>query len=347
MAFRGVPVIERFYSLKGLALPAGLATLAVVALLMWFFVQIHQPYQGYPEPSRIVLIERGWTLPRIAEALHSQGIIQSSSIFRWYVWLAFEPSSLKAGEYQFEGPHNLPAVLEKLLLGQVHHYRITIPEGLILEEVAERLTENGFGEENQFLEAMKEIDRIRDWDPAAEINLEGYLFPDTYFFPRGVKEGAIVRSMIESFRQTWTPEHSRRARELQLSIREVVTLASLIEKETALDQERPLVSAVFHNRLQQNLKLACDPTVIYAVKQVKEFDGIIHQSDLDLDSPYNTYLYPGLPPGPIANPGLESIEAALYPAQVDYLYFVSTNDGSHYFSNNYRDHNRAVQQYQR
>ena len=153
--------------------------------------------------------------------------------------------------------------------------------------------------------------------------------------------------MIESFRQTWTPEHSRRARELQLSIREVVTLASLIEKETALDQERPLVSAVFHNRLQQNLKLACDPTVIYAVKQVKEFDGIIHQSDLDLDSPYNTYLYPGLPPGPIANPGLESIEAALYPAQVDYLYFVSTNDGSHYFSNNYRDHNRAVRQYQR
>lgn len=347
MAFGGVPVKERFYSLKGLALPAGLAILAIAALLVWFVVQIHQPYQGYPEPSRIVLIERGWTLPRIAEVLHSQGIVRSSSIFRWYVRLALEPSSLKAGEYQFEGPHNLPAVLEKLLLGQVHHYRITIPEGLTLEEIAERLTENGFGEEKQFLKAMQEIDRIRDWDPAAERNLEGYLFPDTYFFPRGVKESEIVKSMIDYFRQTWTPEHSQRARELKFSIREVVTLASLIEKETGLDRERPLVSAVFHNRLRQNLKLACDPTVIYAVKQVKEFDGVINQSDLDLDSPYNTYLYPGLPPGPIANPGLESIEAALYPAQVDYLYFVSTNDGSHYFSNNYRDHNRAVQRYQR
>ena len=127
----------------------------------------------------------------------------------------------------------------------------------------------------------------------------------------------------------------------------VVTLASLIEKETGLDRERPLVSAVFHNRLQQNLKLACDPTIIYAVKLVKEFDGIINQSDLELDSPYNTYLYPGLPPGPIANPGLKSIEAALYPADVDYLYFVSANDGSHVFSTDYRDHNRAVAKYQR
>ena len=319
----------------------------MAALLLWFIIQIHQPYQGYPEPSRMVLIERGWTLSQIAEALGSQDIIRSSSIFQWYVRLALEPSSLKAGEYRFEGRRNLPAVLEKLRLGQVHHYRITIPEGLTLDEIAQRLAENGFGDEDKFLQAMQGIDLMGDWDPAADRNLEGYLFPDTYFFPRGVDEQEIVRSMVNYFRETWPPDYFQRAQELELSIREVVTLASLIEKETGLDRERPLVSAVFHNRLQQNLKLACDPTIIYAVKLVKEFDGIINQSDLELDSPYNTYLYPGLPPGPIANPGLKSIEAALYPADVDYLYFVSANDGSHVFSTDYRDHNRAVAKYQR
>jgi UPF0755 protein len=347
MVFRGVSVKERLQSLKGLALGAGLACWAIAFLLLWFIIQIHQPYQGYPESSRIVRIERGWSAPQIAEALNSQGIIRSSSLFQWYVRLVFEPSSLKAGEYQFEGPKNLPAVLEKLRLAQVYHYRITIPEGWTLEEIAERLAKNGFGDQEKFLQAMQAIDLMGDWDPVADQNLEGYLFPDTYFYPRGMGEQEIVRSMVKSFRETWTPEHSQRAQELGLSIRKVVTLASLIEKETGLDRERPLVSAVFHNRLQKNLKLACDPTVIYAVKLTKEFGGVIKQSDLDLDSPYNTYLYPGLPPGPIANPGLKSIEAALYPADVDHLYFVSRNDGSHIFSTDYRDHNRAVAKYQR
>ncbi len=153
--------------------------------------------------------------------------------------------------------------------------------------------------------------------------------------------------MVRTFRRLWTAERSRRAREIDLSMREVITLASLIEKETGLARERPLVSAVFQNRLRRNVRLACDPTVIYAVKRVKEYDGVINQSDLNLDSPYNTYLYPGLPPGPISNPGMESIDAALYPADVNYLYFVSTNDGSHFFSSNYRNHRQAVRQYQR
>ena len=138
-----------------------------------------------------------------------------------------------------------------------------------------------------------------------------------------------------------------RARELNLTVREVITLASLIEEETGLAEERPLVSSVFHNRLKRNLKLACDPTVIYAVSLAKEFDGIIHRSDLEFDSPYNTYLYPGLPPGPISNPGMAAIEAALYPAEGDFLYFVSKNDGGHVFSSSYRDHRRAVARYQR
>jgi UPF0755 protein len=157
----------------------------------------------------------------------------------------------------------------------------------------------------------------------------------------------VILSMISNLRKLWTQEKADQARELDLTLREVLTLASLIEKESGLESERNLVSAVFHNRLKIGMKLASDPTVIYAVKRIKEYDGIIHRSDLQLDSPYNTYLYPGLPPGPIANPGLASIKAALHPADVDFLYFVSKNDGSHFFSRHFRDHNRAVQQYQR
>ncbi|MEE2821678.1 MAG: endolytic transglycosylase MltG [Acidobacteriota bacterium] len=325
----------------------GLIALPIAVLLLWFVSQVTLSYKGYPGPSRIVLIERGWTLQKIADTLNSQGIIHSSHVFRWYIQLAFDPSSLKAGEYQFEGPQNLSAVFKKIRSGKVHHRRITIPEGLTQKEIAKRLEAKGFGDEDKFLQAMKKTDLINDWDPLAKQNLEGYLFPETYFFNREADEQKIVQSMVDYFRQHWTTAHSIRSEELNLSIREVVILASLIEKETGLDRERSLISAVFQNRLKQNLRLASDPTVIYAVALIKEFDGIIHQSDLNLDSPYNTYIYPGLPPGPISNPGLRSIEAVLYPADVDYLYFVATNDGAHFFSDNYQDHSRAVEKYQR
>lgn len=339
--------MQRLERLPGLALLGGLVCLTTGTALLWWMIQIYHPYQGHKEPSQLILIQRGFTLPQIAGTLESHGIVRSSLIFQWYARLAYDPASLKAGEYRFEGPQNLPAVMAKLRAGLVYHHRITIPEGMTLDEIAERLADNGFGEREKFLQAMQQVDLIADWDPAADKNLEGYLFPDTYFFTRSMSEEEIVQAMVNDFREAWTPKHFQRANELDLTIREVITLASLIEKETGLTRERPLISAVFHNRLRQNLKLACDPTVIYAVKLVKEFDGVIHQSDLNLDSPYNTYLYPGLPPGPIANSGLESIEAALHPTDVNYLYFVSTNDGAHFFSTNYRDHSRAVARYQR
>jgi UPF0755 protein len=193
---------------------------------------------------------------------------------------------------------------------------------------------------------MGNTEAIADLDPEAQ-NLEGYLFPDTYYLTRGMNEVEIVQSMIDGFRSVWSKEYDVRSRELAMTVREIITLASLIEKEAALPHERDLVSAVFHNRLRLNMKLACDPTVIYAVKLTKPYDGVINQSDLELDSPYNTYLYAGLPPGPIANPGEKAIQSALYPADSNYLFFVSRNDGSHVFSSNYRDHSRAVQQFQR
>ena len=231
-------------------------------------------------------------------------------------------------------------------LSLVHHHKVTIREGMTVREIAEQLEQEGFGTAELYEKAIQQTASIADLDSVAE-DLEGYLFPETYLVTRSMTESEIVSAMVKTFRRLWTAERSRRAREIDLSMREVITLASLIEKETGLARERPLVSAVFQNRLRRNVRLACDPTVIYAVKRIKEYDGVISQSDLNLDSPYNTYLYPRLPPGPISNPGMESIDAALYPADVNYLYFVSTNDGSHFFSSNYRNHRQAVRQYQR
>ncbi|MCZ6484085.1 MAG: endolytic transglycosylase MltG [Acidobacteria bacterium] len=340
-------MMERLKSSRGLILLAVLASLVTVSLLAWLMIQIYQPYRGYEGAHQQVVIQRGSTVPQIAGTLESHGIVRSSLLFEWYARFSYRPLILQAGEYRFEEPMNLPSVTKTLQAGLVHHYRVTIPEGLDMHEIAERFAGEGFGATDQFLEAMQRTALIGDWDPRAENSLEGYLFPDTYFLTRDISEEEIVQVMVANFRKAWTPERLKRAEELGFTTREVITLASLIEKETGLSNERSLISAVFHNRLRKNLKLECDPTVIYAVKLVKAFDGVINQSDLKLDSPYNTYLYPGLPAGPIANPGLASIDAALYPAEVDYLYFVLANEGRHIFSSNYRDHNQAVAQYQR
>lgn len=328
---------------KSLLILLGLA-LAVMTSV-WLGNGLYVSYKGYPEPEKLILVQRGSQVSQIAQLLQSQGIIRSAGLFAAYVRLRHS-RSLKAGEYRFDQPLNLAEVASKLARGDIYYHRVTIPEGLTFEEIIGQLTRQGFGERRRFVEIARHPGLMRDLDPEA-LDLEGYLFPDTYFLTRGSGEAEIIQMMVATFRRAWTQERHRRAESLGLTARQVVTLASLVEKETSLAQERRLVSAVFHNRLRQKIPLACDPTIIYAVTRVKPFDGIIHQSDLTIDSPYNTYLYPGLPPGPIANPGLHSIDAALYPAEVDYLYFVSRNDGTHEFSNRYPDHSRAVRRYQR
>lgn len=314
--------------------------------VVWLHWQIHQPYRGYGKEELLILVPRGRGVAQIARQLEAQGIISSATLFRWYVGFHYQPPSLKAGEYRFHEPLSLAEVARKLHEGRIFYHRVTVPEGLDMEETARIFVQAGFGELDSFQQVLQRGELIHDLDPEAA-NLEGYLFPETYFLTREMSEGEIVRTMLANFRHHWTEERRQRAQELNLSLRELVTLASLIEKETGLARERPLVSSVFHNRLKRNIPLACDPTVIYAIKQIKLFDGVIRRSDLQLDSPYNTYLYAGLPPGPIANPGLESLDAALHPAPSDYLYFVSRNDGSHVFSTNYREHQLAVQRYQR
>jgi len=328
-----------------LALAAGLF-LILLAPLLWLRVQFQELFRGYVEPEVQVQIARGATVSEIGEILEARGIISSARLFRLYVYMNGLSARLKAGEYRFSEAVSLADVVKAIEAGQIYYHRVTIPEGLEIPLIAELFVKARFGTISGFLSVMNRGDMIADLDPVAE-NLEGYLFPETYFLTLGMTEHEIVDMMLQNFRRFWTPERQERARELGMTVREILTLASLIEKEAALDQERALVSAVFHNRLRKDMRLACDPTVIYAVKRIKPYDGVINQSDLELDSPYNTYLYTGLPPGPITNPGRLAIEAALYPADTDYLYFVSRNDGSHVFSARYQEHAEAVRRFQR
>ncbi len=345
MHFRPAGLSSFIRLLLWMALGIGIA-LILLAPLFWLQIRIREPFKGFLEPEVRVIVNSGATVNEIGRLLEREGVIASARLFRIYVLLNHLSTRLQAGEYQFSEVASLEEVVDTIVAGHVHYHRVTIPEGLEIPLIASIFAEAGFGTVSQLLTAMNDISAISDLDPLAE-DLEGYLFPDTYFLTSGMTERKIVFLMLENFRQFWTPEKQQRAKDLNMTLREIVTLASLIEKETALEGERPLVSAVFHNRLRKNMKLACDPTVIYAVKRVKQYDGVINLSDLGLDSPYNTYLYPGLPPGPIANPGRMALEAALYPADSDYLYFVSRNDGSHFFSVHYQDHAQAVRRYQR
>ncbi len=307
--------------------------------------QIRTPYHGYLEAECRVAIPFGAGIQEIGARLESAGVIKSSRLFVLYMRLQGDPT-LMAGEYQFAAPLSIPQVVEKLHQGDVVKRKFTVPEGLGLTEIAVLWEERGNGRAVDFVRAATNASLISDLDPDAR-DLEGYLFPETYFLSAETDEAQLVGRMVQKFRTFWTPERQEGARSFRMTVREIVTLASLVEKETGTPSERPLVSAVFHNRLRLGIRLMCDPTVIYAVRLRKPYDGVINQSDLKLDSPYNTYLYPGLPPGPIANPGAQSIDAALNPAPADYLYFVSKNDGTHIFSRDYGSHQRAVERYQR
>jgi UPF0755 protein len=235
-------------------------------------------------------------------------------------------------------------VVDKIARGDVFTIPVTFPEGLTIAEMAKIFESSGLGPAESFVDAASDASLVRALDPAAK-DLEGYLFPDTYALPRKTDAARLVRRMITAFEHALTPE-LRAAAARKLSIRQLVTLASIVEKETARADERPLVAAVYENRLRIGMALQCDPTVIYALTKRGHYAGNIHHDDLMIDSPYNTYRYPGLPPGPIAAPGRASIEAAAHPADVDFVYFVSRNDGSHAFARTLDEHNRNVQKYQ-
>jgi UPF0755 protein len=252
---------------------------------------------------------------------------------------------LKAGEYRFDRPATPLDVIGKIARGEVYVVSATFPEGLTIAEMSKIFETHGFGSGRAFSAAAAEPDVVAAVDPGAA-SVEGYLFPDTYLLPRRTDASRLVHAMIERFQKVLTPDLVAAAKLRGRSTRQLVTLASIVEKETARPDERPLVAAVYSNRLRIGMALQCDPTVIYALMRAGTYNGNLRRDDLAFDSPYNTYRYPGLPPGPIASPGKESIEAAAHPADVDFLFFVSRNDGSHEFARTLDEHNRNVQKYQ-
>jgi len=325
-----------------------LLLLTVILLLFagaWFSRELGTPL-GRTEGKIVFEIAEGKSVAAIARELREQGVIRRTWPFLLSYRLFHSSSSLKAGEYEMEGPVSSRDVLNALIEGRIRLHALTVPEGLTRLEIARHLADEYGVSESDFMAASSEPDPISDWDDQAR-DLEGYLFPETYFFPRETPARTIVAAMVRQFHENFPSEWSRRAGELGLSGRETVILASLIEEETALPSERPLVSAVFHNRLRIGMKLDCDPTIAYALKLEGRYTGRLLTRDLRWDTPFNTYLHRGLPPGPITNPGRSSLRAALYPAEADYLYFVSRNDGSHFFSRTYREHREAVNRYQR
>jgi UPF0755 protein len=252
---------------------------------------------------------------------------------------------VQAGEYRFAEPLSTFEVLEKLVSGDTFTFAVTIPEGLTLVETADLLAARGLAEKSAIQRAFEERETVADLDPEAP-SLEGYLYPTTYRFPRSVAPEELARALVGQFKRVFADDRRAAAATLGLTPRQVVTLASVIEKETGLPQERPLIASVFWNRLRIGMPLQSDPTIIYALELAGRFDGNLRRADLEIDSPYNTYRFPGLPPGPIASPGEGSIRAVLEPADTTYLYFVSRNDGSHHFSSSYSEHVSAVRKYQ-
>ena len=324
----------------GFALVAGAVLYGVRTLN-----RIQEPYKGFTGSEQFVEIPSGAPTTEIRRRLVDAGVVSDELTFRFALLWTGRSRTLKAGEYRFDGPMGAVDVVEKIARGDVYAHPITFPEGLTIREMAEIYQSRGFGSAADFLEAAAAVALIKDLDPLAE-DLEGYLFPETYALSRGTPASTLIAMMVDRFRATFSDLHATGADAPDLTVRQVITLASLVEKETARGGERSLVAAVYTNRLKRRMAMQADPTVVYALVKAGIYDGNIRKRDLAFDSPYNTYRYPGLPPGPIASPGRAAIEAALAPADVPYLYFVSRNDGSHAFADTLVEHNANVYEHQ-
>jgi peptidoglycan lytic transglycosylase G len=307
--------------------------------------RMQEPYKGYTGAEQFVEIPQGAGSPEIRRRLLEAGVVADDLSLRAALWWSGRSRALQAGEYRFDQPMSALTVVEKIASGDVYTQRLTFPEGLTIGEMAKAYESRGFGSAREFVKAASDASLVKDVDPRAT-DLEGYLFPETYPLPRRADAARVVAMMVDRFKSTYDDTLRARAEEQRMSTRQVVTLASLVEKETAKPEERPLVAAVYRNRIKIGMGMQADPTVVYALMKAGKYDGNIRREDLSFNSPYNTYRYPGLPPGPIAAPGRASLEAALAPADVPYLYFVSRNDGSHVFATTLKEHNANVYQYQ-
>jgi len=298
--------------------------------------------------EKLVEIPAGTSARGVVRILARAGVLADEEVaWRYLRWWMRDPRPLRAGEYSFTGPHLPDDVLERIYRGDVKTYRFTVPEGLRADEIAAIVEKAGLAPAEELLALMHDPEMAKDLGVPFP-GLEGYLFPDTYAFPRSVKPRAILGAMIDRFHEAWRKADAQRKPGIALDPAEAVVLASIIEKETGRGDERAHISCVFHNRLRLGMKLQTDPTVMYAtmLRQGGRWSNNISKKDLLTPHPYNTYLNAGLPPGPIANPGAPALSAALAPADCKDLYFVSKNDGSHVFCPDLRCHAAAVQKWQ-
>ncbi len=325
---------------------AFLLLLALAAAAWWGWRhETRRPLRPATAAPQMMIVPPGASVRDVAVQLYGLGLVRHPALFQALAVMRGDQGRLRAGEYALQGGLDLGQIVDKLVRGDVVRHVVTFPEGTNLEDMAVIAAGQGLAPA-AFLAAARDPAPIRDLDPEAP-DLEGYVFPDTYDVSRlpGAPEALVARA-LRRFREVIGPDLPA-IKGGPLTLRQVVTLASLVELETARPEERPRVAAVFRNRLQKGMLLQTDPTVIYAMRKAGKYDGNIRKDDLEIGSPYNTYKYPGLPPGPIASPGRASLHAAVHPADAADLYFVSRNDGSHEFSRTLAEHARWVNVYQR
>ncbi|MBI5063859.1 MAG: endolytic transglycosylase MltG [Desulfatitalea sp.] len=297
---------------------------------------------GQDDTPVVISVAPGQSFTQLTGELSRHNIISSKYRFRLLARLRGEDKQLKAGEYALASSMTPLQVLDALVRNKVLQYRLTVPEGFNLAQIAAEIARLDLADAAVFKDLVHDPNLAASLGYRAD-SLEGYLYPETYYFAKDVTPRKIIETMVRRFDAQFPEAWRQRAAQLKMSVHQVVTLASIIEKETGAPQERPLISSVFHNRLKKKMRLESDPTVIYGIK---DFDGNLTRNHLITPSPYNTYLIAALPSGPIANPGRAAIEAALFPVQSDFLYFVSKQDGTHTFSRTYREHSAAVRKYQ-
>ena len=328
-----------------------LGALAAGGAAWWAWQKIHAPFQAYQGESHSMVIEPGTSATEILARMERAGVLQDAQLARLFLIHVLEDPSLKAGEYRFEGALNTPEALDKLIRGEVVTHPLTLIEGLTIDETAAVIADAGFGDLETLRLEMDRVELIQDLDPDAK-NLEGYLYPETYHFAKGTTEREIVATLVRTFRRRYEAEVAPLlAGNPELKgldgLRDLVTLASIVEKETQLEDERGVVASVYRNRLRIGMGLYADPTLIYGKKIEGTWDGNLRRVDLRTDSPYNTYMRPGLPPSPICSPSAASLVASVEPEETSYLYFVSRNDGTHVFAESKREHDRNVYKWQK
>ncbi|MFV0388331.1 MAG: endolytic transglycosylase MltG [Pyrinomonadaceae bacterium] len=325
--------------------------LSLIGFGYWVYSSANTP-TNHTYTEQYISIEKGESSSKIIADLANKGIIKSPLAARIYLRLFGDASKIKAGDYRFESPISTAQVFQKLDEGKERTIKLTIPEGWTRFEIAKRIAAK-FGDEHgvseaSVLEMMNDTTLIRDFDPSAK-NLEGYLYPTTYDFKPETPPKDVVNRMVQQFRMTWKPEWTLEASKRGKTGRQIVTIASLIENESKFDQERPVVASVIYNRLDQGMPLGIDATNVYIAKLLGKWDGVLNKSDIDVDHPYNTRKISGLPPGPISSASKSSIEAALNPANTDYLYYVldvEKNDGSHNFYSSAAEFEKGKAKYQ-